>query len=71
MPTALCNTCQEFVRWPYSRKYKKQVCACGSSDLTQVSGHMAETEEGTVWEYRDRKGQIRKTVVIEMEAIKQ
>jgi hypothetical protein len=71
MPHAICNTCSTLLHWSFQRKHEKRVCECGSKELTQVSGRWIETEDGPAWEYRDRKGQVRVTVLIEMETIKQ
>lgn len=64
MPHAICNTCSTLLHWPYQRKHTKHVCGCGSEDLTQVSGHIIETGSGLAWEYKDRRGVVRVTVVI-------
>jgi len=65
MPSAICNTCHALLHWPQQRWYEKHVCGCGSADLSQVSGHLAEINGELVWEYKDRKGKVRATVQVD------
>lgn len=69
MPHAICNTCSTLFHWPHSRRYTKHVCECGSEDLTQVRGHLIETEDGLAWEYVDRRGVVRQMVLITQKSL--
>lgn len=62
MPTAICNTCHELITYVHrpGNHQKKQVCGCGSTDLTAVKVVINYTDD--TYEYYDRGGNVRKSV---------
>lgn len=56
--TAICNTCNHIVIYKGGLSHQK--CSCGSKDLSTVSAQL--NEHNNTWEYKDRKGEVRKVV---------
>ena len=71
MPSAICNTCNQFVLYSsrHGHRIKDKVCTCGSNDLSAVSGHWNNEKQG--WDYTDRKGNHRIFVAVDLNQIKQ